>query len=122
MREGLARGLFYNKELATEAFALDRWRLTTAYKSGDTVEAIRQSVLTEKQQYVDGRLNEIKVPTLVIWGRDDNLVPLSEGEDYHAKIVGSKFVVVPECGHAPPIEKPGVFLKSVFEFLGAAAQ
>jgi pimeloyl-ACP methyl ester carboxylesterase len=55
-------------------------------------------------------LHRIDVPTLLIWGASDGLVPASLGQTYHRLIPNSKLVVIPEAGHAPFEEKPEQFL------------
>jgi pimeloyl-ACP methyl ester carboxylesterase len=52
------------------------------------------------------RLYRITVPTLIIWGESDRLVPVAHGKAYHEGIAGSKLVILEKCGHAPPLEKP----------------
>jgi pimeloyl-ACP methyl ester carboxylesterase len=64
-----------------------------------------------------GRLRSL--PTLVVWGREDAIVPLSAGGVYHQSIEGSRLAVVDDCGHRPEIEKPTEFVELVEEFLGA---
>src|SRR5271156_5183848 len=46
-------------------------------------------------------LHRITVPTLLVWGDMDGLVPPEFGEAYHAAIPGSRFVVLKDAGHAP---------------------
>jgi pimeloyl-ACP methyl ester carboxylesterase len=58
------------------------------------------------------------LPTLIIWGRDDAIVPLSAGELYHSSIPGSELVVLDHCGHRPDIEKPSEVVEVVNRFLG----
>jgi pimeloyl-ACP methyl ester carboxylesterase len=60
-------------------------------------------------------LHRIDVPTLLIWGKDDRLVPPSFGEAYHALIPGSRLVVLPGAGHAPFDEQKEAFLAAFFE-------
>jgi pimeloyl-ACP methyl ester carboxylesterase len=57
------------------------------------------------------------LPTLLIWGRDDSVVPLSAGEAYAKSIAGSKLVVFDHCGHRPEIERPADFIKQVRTFI-----
>ena len=64
-----------------------------------------------------GRLGAITIPTLVVWGGNDELVPLELGRGYAAGIAGVKLVIVPECGHAPSVEKPKEFLAAALPFL-----
>src|SRR5919109_1487706 len=46
-----------------------------------------------------------KLPTLIIWGRQDAIVPLSAAEVYQASIPGARLVILDYCGHHPEIEK-----------------
>jgi pimeloyl-ACP methyl ester carboxylesterase len=63
---------------------------------------------------------QVKTPTLIVWGRQDALVPLNCGELYHQAIHGSRLVIIEHCGHAPQVEKPQAFLNAVVPFLTAA--
>ena len=45
------------------------------------------------------------LPTLIIWGRNDDVVPLSAGQAYNKAIPGSELVVFDNCGHRPEIEQ-----------------
>ncbi len=58
-----------------------------------------------------------RLPTLILWGRQDPIVPLSAGELYHESIPGSSFTVVENCGHRPEVEKPEEFVSLVEGFL-----
>jgi len=70
---------------------------------------------------LDDRMGTIKVPTLVVWGKQDKLLPIAAGEKYAAGIAGAKLVSFDKCGHVPPIEKTEEFLAAVTGFLGGAA-
>ncbi|MBV8054890.1 MAG: alpha/beta hydrolase [Deltaproteobacteria bacterium] len=61
--------------------------------------------------------NVVGLPTLLIWGRQDPVVPLSAGELYHEKIAGSRLVVFDNCGHMPEVEKTEDFVREVRDFL-----
>jgi len=62
--------------------------------------------------------NVAGLPTLLLWGKQDQVVPLSVGEHYHKQIAGSKLVTFDKCGHMPEIEKSADFIKEVESFLG----
>src|SRR6266581_5693704 len=70
---------------------------------------------------LDDRLASIKVPTLVVWGKQDKLLPIGAGERYAAGIAGAKLVSFEKCGHVPPVEKTEEFLAAVTAFLGGGA-
>jgi pimeloyl-ACP methyl ester carboxylesterase len=57
------------------------------------------------------------LPTLIVWGRQDAIVPVSAGEAYHQAIPGSRLVVLDGCGHRPEIEQADAFVRVVREFL-----
>ena len=68
---------------------------------------------------VDDQLGKITIPTLVIWGAEDPLIPVEDGKDYAARIAGAKLVVVPQTRHAPEIEKPEIVCAAIEQLLGA---
>lgn len=55
---------------------------------------------------LNGRLQELKVPTLTIWGRHDRLIDVSCAEAIHEAVEGSELLILEEAGHIPMIEKP----------------
>ncbi|MGH7966750.1 MAG: alpha/beta fold hydrolase, partial [Candidatus Binatia bacterium] len=57
------------------------------------------------------------LPTLLIWGKQDKVVPLSAGEAYKKSIAGSELVVFDNCGHRPEVEKQAEFTERVQRFL-----
>ncbi len=67
-----------------------------------------------------GRLN--KLPTLVVWGREDGIVPVSAAHVYHQAIPGSRLAILDRCGHLPQVEKAGDFIALTQEFFGGTGQ
>ena len=61
-----------------------------------------------------------KLPTLIVWGRQDAIVPLSVGEVYRDSIQGSRLAILDSCGHHPEIEKSDEFVRLVQGFLSEA--
>ena len=66
---------------------------------------------------VDGQLSEVTIPTLIVWGAHDELLPLKLGQRFAAEIPGARLVIVPDTGHAPMIETPQAFLAALGDFL-----
>jgi pimeloyl-ACP methyl ester carboxylesterase len=63
-------------------------------------------------------LDRIKnLETLIIWGDNDQIVPLNSGKIYEKNISKSILKIVKNCGHRPEIEKPDEFVRLVSEFL-----
>lgn len=64
------------------------------------------------------RLERISVPTLLIWGRDDLVVPASDAPGYERRIADAELQIFGECGHLPMLERPTRFNRVVGEFIG----
>lgn len=58
----------------------------------------------------------ITVPVLVIWGKEDEVVPLEVGERFKRDIPNSELVVIPHCGHIPLEEKPEATRQAIMDF------
>jgi pimeloyl-ACP methyl ester carboxylesterase len=123
-REGmkvLVAKVFYNKAFQTDA-AIDM-AIAARLAAGDgfTIKSITESII-RGEDFLDDAVKTIKRPTLIIWGREDGLVPLADGERLQKDIAGSKLVVFDQCGHVPNLEKPGEFNAAVIKFLTADVQ
>lgn len=65
----------------------------------------QQRAIMNRADALDG-LKNIACPTLVLCGRQDALTPLELHEEMAAAIPGASLVVVEDCGHLPPLERP----------------
>jgi pimeloyl-ACP methyl ester carboxylesterase len=63
------------------------------------------------------RLRELDVETLVVWGADDRVVPVSHAALFAELIPGARQVVIPDAGHDPSCDQPDAFARVVGEFL-----
>lgn len=59
----------------------------------------------------------IATPTLILWGDNDEITPLSVGQALHEVMPGSKLVVFADCGHCPQMEHPQQTLRLILDFL-----
>ena len=118
-REGmkvLVAKVFYSKAFQTDAAVDQSIAARLAAGDGYTINSITESII-RGEDFLDDIVKTIKRPTLIIWGRQDGLVPLTEGERFNKDIAGSKMFVIDQCGHVPNIEKPGEFNAAVLKFL-----
>ena len=65
------------------------------------------------------RAPEVACPTLVLWGREDRLLPVAMSAEYHRLIPDSRLIVWDAAGHCPMIEHPARFNDVVTAFAGA---
>ncbi len=63
------------------------------------------------------RLHRIRVPTLVVWGRDDALVPAVYAEEFGGRIAGSQVEVIDDCGHVVQADQPERSWTAISKFL-----
>jgi pimeloyl-ACP methyl ester carboxylesterase len=70
---------------------------------------------------LESMLGRVTADTLIVWGRDDRLVPLPYGERLAELIPGARLVVVPDCGHMIWFEQPQALLEAARTHLGAGA-
>ncbi len=108
--------LFYNKGLATDSLVRGSWE--NRLRDGDSYTIQRLvAALVAGTQFEDSKVGSIRARTLLIWGRNDEVVPTEVGERFQKAIAGSKLVLIDHCGHVPQIEKPAEFNKVLSEFL-----
>ena len=70
---------------------------------------------------VEGRYREVKVPTLLLWGREDQVTPLSVGERLVRDLPNASLKVYPRCGHFPMIEARAESTRDLAAFLAEGA-
>ena len=64
-------------------------------------------------------LRGVTTPTLVIWGREDAIIPLDVCQRYVRAIPGARSHVLEGCGHLPEMERPEAFAEVVLRFLAS---
>jgi pimeloyl-ACP methyl ester carboxylesterase len=115
----LMKDVFYDTSWLTEETLRRRFADKLATRDGYTVHSILSSPDLASEM-LDGRLAQIQIPTLVVWGKQDTLLPPSLGERYAAGIPGARLVSFDKCGHVPPLEEPAEFVSAVSAFLDSA--
>lgn len=116
----LMQTILANKAMVTDAFAersfADHLRKNDSY----TIDRFIDSIV-RNEDVVDSKLGAIKVPTLVVWGREDGLIPLPSGQQMAKEITGSSLVILDHCGHVPQIECAVPFNTALLNFLNGGA-
>ena len=109
------RILFHNKQLVTDAMvdAQLQLRLRSAFTITKMQEAGEKGLGSLSQTDVRG----VKAPTLIVWGKYDELANPAGADRLEQTIPGSKKVIIDDCGHMPQIEKAAEFNALVRDFL-----
>jgi len=63
------------------------------------------------------KLQSITVPTLIIWGSDDPVIPIQHSEEFVSSIKDCRFYIMDDCGHTPYVQNPAIFVSAVMNFL-----
>ncbi|WP_010513433.1 alpha/beta fold hydrolase [Komagataeibacter oboediens] len=116
-RTGLGT-LFHNHALITDAVVENAFETRLAEGTQYTQDSLLHNI-NDPATFLDEQMIRITIPTLVVWGQDDQIVPLADGQDFAARIPGAKLAVIPACGHGPAIEQPQQYLQAVGPFLAA---
>ncbi len=83
----------------------------------EAIVATAQQIMPADIEAITSQYPTISVPVLIIWGAEDEVVPLSVGEQFKRDIPNAQLVILPECGHMPPEEEPQETTRLVKEFL-----
>lgn len=103
-----------SKELVDEVFEITNNRLKVIKIIALAKSAIRNNLGEE--------LNQIKQPTLLIWGNNDIITPPFVGKEFQKLIPNSELYFIDKCGHAPMMEVPEEFNKILDKFLTKLSQ
>lgn len=87
-----------------------------AANDGGTINSVIESI-KRKEDLLNDRLGEIKKPTLIIWGKQDGLLPVADAYTFNKGIAGSELILFDACGHLPQFEKSADFNKALLAFL-----
>lgn len=114
MKKIFANPLFQNNEALVDQFMTARVAANDGYTINSIIESIKR-----KEDFLNDRLSEIKKPTLIIWGKQDGLLPVADAAAFNKGIAGSQLIIFDQCGHVPQFEKAAEFNKEVSNFLAA---
>jgi pimeloyl-ACP methyl ester carboxylesterase len=106
--------IFYDPTLVTPEWVESIRRIvTTRHLAVRVLRAARAAM----RHNLEERLGDVRVPALIVWGKEDRITPPEVAERFHAGIPGSQLVYLPNCGHAPMLEQPEAFDAVVSEWL-----
>ena len=105
--------VYYNHDLITTK-NLNRYYEITLTEGNRTAFIDRAKI--EQEDYSE-RLDLIVNPTLILWGANDNWIPVKNAQRFKEKIENSKVVIMNETGHIPMEEKPNESLMITLDFL-----
>lgn len=117
-REGVNRyfaDLVYEKKVITPSVLDDLYR--TRMESKETTYSMVQSFVTGEGCLTNEQIAKIRIPTLFIWGKHDQLSSLERGKRLQSEISGAQFSLIENAAHLPHMEQPQVFVDAVTTFM-----
>jgi pimeloyl-ACP methyl ester carboxylesterase len=72
-----------------------------------------------RDRVLHDELHQLKLPTLIVWGRNDKVTPPDVAETFKNQIDNAELRYIDDCGHAPNLERPAVFSEMLKQFLPA---
>ena len=105
---------FYDPKLVTDELINEVMEITTNRLKVIKIIALAKSAIRNN---LGEELNQIKQPTCLIWGNNDNITPPFVGEEFNKLIPNSELHLIDKCGHAPMMEVPEEFNAILTAFL-----
>jgi 2-hydroxy-6-oxonona-2,4-dienedioate hydrolase len=68
-------------------------------------------------ELITKKLENISSPTLIVWGTDDPVIPITFAKEFVSSIDNCKFYEMSKCGHTPYVQEPKMFASQVLKFL-----
>ena len=69
------------------------------------------------EPFDESKIGRIACPTLIVWGKQDQIIHVEYAEQFHHDIKGSELLIYDSCGHVPMMEKPTEVQQAVLQFL-----
>ena len=105
---------FYDPKIATKELVDEVYEIVNNRLKAIKIIALAKSAIRNN---LGEELNQIKQPTLLIWGNNDSITPPFVGREFHRLIPNSELHFIDKCGHAPMMEVPEEFNRILHKFL-----
>ena len=105
--------VYYDNSLITEE-TISRYYDLTLFEGNRSAFIDRANINHEDYSL---KLQDIKTPTLILWGENDEWIPVENSSKFKNAIKNSKVVIMPKTGHIPMEEKPSESLRIALDFI-----
>ncbi|MEM9991091.1 MAG: alpha/beta hydrolase [Bacteroidota bacterium] len=112
--ETKTRATFYDPNVATKELIDEVYDIVN---DRNKVLRVIKTAKSALRHNLSDKLDDIKAPTLLIWGKQDTITPPFVGEKFDELLPNSTLVFVDKCGHAPMMEHPDLFNQHLADFL-----
>ncbi len=105
---------FYDPTVATKELVDEVYDIVNDRNKAIRIIATAKSAVRHN---LADKLDQVDVPVLLVWGKDDTVTPPFVGEQFHELIQNSKLIIISNCGHAPMMEHVDTFNQYLEDFL-----
>lgn len=105
---------FYDPKVATKELVDEVYSITNNRLKAIKIIALAKSAIRNN---LGEELNQIKQPTLLVWGNNDTITPPFVAREFNKLIPNSELYFIDKCGHAPMMEVPDEFNVILHKFL-----
>ncbi len=111
------RAVYFDPAKVTQEVARRRLVSKIASNDGLAAETFAANPAVKNEVVSEAQAHSITLPTLVVWGAEDTLIPVDKARAITAAIPGARLQLIERCGHVPSLEQPEAFAKAVDAFL-----
>ena len=111
-RKGIRSGRLAEMWLAYRSLTEPENRRSFARTLRSVIDPGGQSVSATDRLYLAGA-----VPTMIVWGENDPIIPVEHAHEAHELIEGSRLEILPDVGHFPHVEEPQRFVELMVDFI-----
>ncbi len=105
---------FYDPAVATKELVDEVYEIVNNRIKAIKIIALAKSAIRNN---LGDELNQVKIPTLLVWGNNDIVTPPFVAKEFNKLIPNSELYFIDKCGHAPMMEVPDEFNKILYKFL-----
>jgi len=93
------------------------WRLNNRFTNRDG-NIQNMLALARSHQIPDSAMiTKVQCPTLIVWGKEDAIIPVAHAEKFHRDIKNSRVIIYDPCGHVPMMERSEDLTKDFLQFV-----
>ena len=112
----LLKWMLYDETMLTDAFVEQAYTSQLKRNDGYAITQLIESILRGEDR-LDAKISQMRVPTLVVWGREDEATPLAIGGAFARDIPGAQQTIIDRCGHMPQFECAAAFNAAIRDFV-----
>ena len=106
--------IFYDDSLITDELVEEWFGLI---QDRDYARFILRISRATRDRNVEKELHQLKTPTLILWGKHDEITPPKVAEQFQQQLPSAQLHYLEDCGHAPNLEQPALFTEHLKRFL-----